>query len=55
MNETVVTASPNQIVRVKLIGVLASAAGQREFELVTSWHPTISDLVSYLLAKFGNP
>jgi molybdopterin converting factor small subunit len=39
---------------VKLIGVLASAAGQREFELVTSSHPTISDLVSTLLAKFGN-
>jgi len=55
LNETVLAASRNQTVRVKLIGVLASAAGQREFELVTSWHPTVSDLVSSLLAKFGNP
>lgn len=55
MNETVIAASEHQTIRVKLIGVLASAAGQREVELVTSWHPTISDLVSTLLSRFGNP
>lgn len=55
MNETVMAASRNQTVRVKLIGVLASAAGQREIELETSWKATVSDLVSTLLTKFGNP
>lgn len=55
MNETVIAASEHQTIRVKLIGVLASAAGQREVELETSWKATVSDLVSTLLTKFGNP
>ena len=37
---------------VKLIGVLASAAGQRELELETPEHATVSDVVSILLKRF---
>lgn len=54
MNELVEAGSEHQNVSVKLIGVLASAAGQREVGLEMPQHATVSDLVSSLLKKFEN-
>lgn len=39
------------MVKVKLIGVLASAAGLRELELDTPEQATVSDLIAILLKK----
>lgn len=55
MNELVEASSEDQNVKVKLIGVLASAAGHREVGLELSRHATVSDLVASLLKKFHNP
>ena len=42
------------MVKVKLIGVLASAAGLRELELDTPEQATVSDLIATLLKKVDN-
>ena len=52
MNETQTTG--HQMVKVKLIGVLASAAGLRELELDTPEQATVSDLIAILLKKIEN-
>jgi len=39
---------------VKLIGVLASAAGKRELELQSPSRTTVSEMISALLHKVGN-
>ena len=49
MNET--QTAGHQMVKVKLIGVLASAAGLRELELDTPEQATVSDLIAILLKK----
>lgn len=54
MNETVMGSTQRQIVKVKLIGVLGSAAGQRDVELETTRDLTISELITTLLSKFSN-
>lgn len=52
MNET--QTAGHQMVKVKLIGVLASAAGLRELELNTPEQATVSDLIAILLKKVEN-
>ncbi len=42
-------------VRVRLIGVLGSAAGRREFDLEFAGPVTVSELVSTLLKTVNNP
>jgi molybdopterin converting factor small subunit len=42
------------MVKVKLIGVLASAAGLRELELDTPEQANVSDLIAILLKKVDN-
>ncbi len=42
-------------VRVKLIGVLASAAGEREIRLSVSGPQTVAEFVSRLLETVGKP
>ena len=52
MNET--RTAGDQMVKVKLIGVLASAAGLRELELDTPEQANVSDLIAILLKKVDN-
>ena len=52
LNET--QTAEHQTVKVKLIGVLASAAGWRELELDTPEQVTVSDLIAILLKKVDN-
>ncbi len=52
MNETVTT--PPQVVPVKLIGVLGSAAGNREIVLPAPNVLTVQELISSLLRMVGN-
>ncbi len=52
MNET--QTAGHQMVKVKLIGVLASAAGLRELELDTPEQANVSDLITILLTKVDN-
>ncbi len=52
MNET--QTAGHQMVKVKLIGVLASAAGLRELELDTPEQANVSDLIAILLKKVDN-
>ena len=54
MNETQVNITELQTIRVKLIGVLASAADRRELELETPQQVTVSDLVSILLRNIAS-
>jgi molybdopterin converting factor small subunit len=49
LNET--TTVPVEVVPVKLIGVLGSAAGNREIILPASNVPTVQELISTLLKK----
>ena len=52
MNETV--TMPSQIVPVKLIGVLGSAAGNREIMLPAPNALAVQELISMLLKTVGN-
>ncbi len=52
MNET--QTAGHQMVKVKLIGVLASAAGLRELELDTPEQANVSDIIAILLTKVDN-
>ena len=52
MNETV--TMPSQIVPVKLIGVLGSAAGNREIMLPAPNSLAVQELISMLLKTVGN-
>ncbi len=52
MNEAQTIAS--NVYRVKLIGVLATAAGERELNFQISPEPTVSDLISALLKQVDN-
>ena len=52
MNETVTT--PSQVVPVKLIGVLGSAAGNREIVLPAPNALAVQELISMLLKTVGN-
>jgi molybdopterin converting factor small subunit len=52
LNET--TTIPVETVSVKLIGVLGSAAGKREFALPMTSPMTVQDLVSELLRTVGS-
>ena len=45
---------PVQVVPVKLIGVLGSAAGNREIILPAPNAPTVQELISLLLKTVGN-
>ena len=45
---------PVQVLPVKLIGVLGSAAGNREITLTTPNAPTVQELISMLLKTVGN-
>ena len=53
MNET--QTVPAEIHKVRLIGVLGSAAGQREIQVETRPQATVSDLIGVLLRQVGNP
>ncbi len=52
MNETI--TMPAEIIPVKLIGVLGSAAGNREIMLPVPNLLTVQELISSLLKKVGN-
>ena len=52
MNKT--QTAGHQMVKVKLIGVLAAAAGLRELELDTPEQANVSDLIAILLKKVDN-
>ena len=52
MNETV--TMPSQVVPVKLIGVLGSAAGNREIMLPAPNSLAVQELISMLLKTVGN-
>ena len=52
LNET--QTAGHQMVKVKLIGVLASAAGLHELELDTPEQANVSDLITILLMKVDN-
>ncbi len=49
------TTQLNTHVTVRLIGVLASAAGQRELHLGTETETTVAGLVTLLLRTLNNP
>lgn len=53
LNETVTLSKESH--RVKLIGVLGSAANNREILVETGQNATVSDLITSLLRKVTNP
>ena len=56
MNETITTTQtiPVRIHTVKLIGVLASAAGRRELHISMPLNSTVSQVITKILQEVGN-
>ncbi len=48
------TVSSATTYKVRLIGVLATAAGKREVEVETGPHPSVSDVITTLLDRIEN-